>query len=447
MKKRVGLIALLLTLAIAVCGFVGCSLFDKADSLRISRYPRTVYQKGEDLTGETFIKVVLTKDGKDIALELKFKDANTLVGEADGKTYTFDVANFDLTTESESARRTAQISYENVYVTFQYEVVGVNTFVIENVTGLNNFRDNVNKGVAEYISPNTVVELRNDITLTGAWVPISNTYRKAENRDAWFKGEFRGNGYTISGLTNEGLEYNGLKNSTGTNTTTVEGTLEINYGLFGCVNGARIHDLNLNVNIVDINAETTTTDGKTIHIVGDSVGAVAGYSWGSSEFKNITVNGSIAGYDNVGGVVGLTRGASSETEKVTFDNCKVNATVAAIRRAAGIVAQTGKGSNVKVEFAACKVEGTITGGQYGNDVYNNALDKPIGVTSGYYITAGLATMNSSNAEPNNIPIISNNCVITATINGYRNDQYTLYYEYVIVGGNGTVKYNANGLVK
>ncbi len=446
MKKRVGLIALLLTLAIAVCGFVGCSLFDKADNLRISRYPRTVYQKGEDLTGETFIKVVLTKDGKDIALELKFKDAKTLVGEADGKTYTFDVANFDLTTESESARRTAQISYENVYVTFQYEVVGVNTFVIENETDLNNFRDNVNKGVAEYISPNTVVELRKDITLAGAWVPISNTYRKAANKDAWFKGEFRGNGYTISGLTNEGLEYNGLKNSTGTNATTVEGTLEINYGLFGCVNGARIHDLNLtNVKIVDINAETTTTAGKTAHIVGDAVGAVAGYSWGSSEFKNITVNGSIVGYDNVGGVVGLTRGASSATEKVTFDNCKVDATVTAIRRAAGIVAQTGAGSSVKVAFNACEVKGTVTGGQYDKDVYNKALAKPIAVTSGYYITAGLATMNST-SEPSNVPAISSNCVITATINGYSDAQYNLYYEYVLVGGKGTVRYNANGLV-
>lgn len=454
MKRKVGFIALILTLAIAVCGFVGCSLFDETDSLRISRYPRIVYHVGEDLTGETFMKVVLTKDGKATPLELTFKDANTLVGEADGTTYEFDVANFDLSSESQSAKRTATISYDTVYATFQYEVVGVETFIIKDATDLNNFRDNVNAGVAEYISPNTVVELQADIVLTGAWVPISNFYRSDgdKTKDSytanWFKGEFNGNGHKIVGLTNEGLNITNVAN--GTNSTSVEGTVEINYGLFGCVYGANIHDVVFeDVNIVDSRVVVKNSDKEDVTIVIDAVGAVAGFSWGNSTFRNITVNGSVAGYDDVGGVVGMARGISKDKATVTFENCDVNATVTAIRRSAGIVAQTGAGSNIQVTFTACKVAGTITGGQYDKDVYNNALDKPKAVDSGYYTTAGLATMNNAGntSDPKDVPTISSDCVITATINGYSDATYNLYYEYVIAGGKGTVRYNASGLVK
>lgn len=450
MKRKVGFIALILTLAIAVCGFVGCSLFDETDSLRISRYPRIVYHVNEDLTGETFMKVVLTKDGKATPLELTFKDASTLVGEADGTTYEFDVANFDLSSESNEARRTATISYDTVYATFQYEVVGVKTFIIGNASDLYSFRDNVNKGVAEYISPNTVVRLDADIDLTGTtWIPISNTYRKAENKDLWFKGEFDGNGHTIKGLTNKGLVYSNVTDSTGTNKTTVKGTMEINYGLFGCVYGANIHDVKLVVDIEDSRIAVKNDKDEDVVIVGDGVGAVAGYSWGDSVFKNVTVTGSVAGYDDVGGVVGMARGIANDKATVTFENCDVNATVTAIRRSAGIVAQTGAGSGIKATFTSCKVAGTITGGQYDKDDYNNALDTPKPVTGGYYTTAGLATMNNADnlSDPNNVPAISSDCVITATINGYSDATYNLYYEYVIAGGNGTVRYNASGLVK
>ena len=366
MKRKVGFIALILTLAIAVCGFVGCSLFDETDSLRISRYPRIVYHANEDLTGETFMKVVLTKDGKATPLELTFKDASTLVGEADGTTYEFDVANFDLSTESNEARRTATISYDTVYATFQYQVVGVKTFVINNVDELNNFRDAVNRGDADYTSANTIVELQTDINLTGtAWVPISNYYRSKQTADMvnWFKGEFRGNNHTITGLTNKGLVYEGLEHSVGTNSTTVAGTVEINYGLFGCVFGARIHDIKfVNVDIAEINAKTAN---EAARIVGDGVGAVAGYSWGNSEFKNITVNGSIAGYDDVGGIVGMARGASDE---VKFINCNVSADLTAMRRAAGIVGQCGP--IAAVTFVDCIVSGGIIGAQFNNDAFN-----------------------------------------------------------------------------
>lgn len=366
MKRKVGFIALILTLAIAVCGFVGCSLFDETDSLRISRYPRIVYHVGEDLTGETFMKVVLTKDGKATPLELTFKDASTLVGEADGATYEFDVANFDLTSESQSARRTATISYDTVYATFQYEVVGVKTFVIENATDLNNFRDNVNAGVAEYISPNTVVELKADIVLTGAWVPISNFYRSDKQYDKWFKGEFKGNGHKIVGLTNEGLNITNVAN--GTNASSVYNSVEINYGLFGCVYGANIHDIVFeNVNIVgDDLPKVTNKDNVELQVVADGVGTVAGYSHGSSIFANITVNGTIDGYDNVGGIVGIARGADSDV--VTVNNCVFNGTAAAYRRAAAVMGQIG--GIGKAVFTDCVAKGTVDCGKYDADVLN-----------------------------------------------------------------------------
>ena len=447
MKRKVGFIALILTLAIAVCGFVGCSLFDETDSLRISRYPRIVYHVNEDLTGETFMKVVLTKDGKATPLELTFKDANTLVGEADGTTYEFDVANFDLSSESQSAKRTATISYDTVYATFQYEVVGVKTFIIGNASDLYSFRDNVNKGVAEYISPNTVVRLDADIDLTGTtWIPISNTYRKAENKDLWFKGEFDGNGHTIKGLTNKGLVYSNVTDSTGTNTTTVKGTMEINYGLFGCVYGANIHDIKLVVDIEDSRIAVKNDKDEDVVIVGDGVGAVAGYSWGNSTFKNITVTGSVAGYDDVGGIVGMARGEADKTsgDTVSFVNCDVNANVSAYRRSAGIVGQTGQIANVTL--TTCKVAGTITGARYNDDeLFTDAtISKPFTATdkvpyvkNAYYLTAGLATMT----QAINVPAISGDCVVTATINVNQGNSYT----YVLVNNN--TRYNASGLVK
>lgn len=447
MKRKVGFIALILTLAIAVCGFVGCSLFDETDSLRISRYPRIVYHVNEDLTGETFMKVVLTKDGKATPLELTFKDASTLVGEADGTTYEFDVANFDLSSESNEARRTATISYDTVYATFQYEVVGVKTFIIGNASDLYSFRDNVNKGVAEYISPNTVVRLDADIDLTGTtWIPISNTYRKAENKDLWFKGEFDGNGHTIKGLTNKGLVYSNVTDSTGTNKTTVKGTMEINYGLFGCVYGANIHDIKLVVDIEDSRIAVKNDKNEDVVIVGDGVGAVAGYSWGNSTFKNITVTGSVAGYDDVGGVVGMARGEADKTsgDTVSFVNCDVNANVSAYRRSAGIVGQTGQIANVTL--TTCKVAGTITGARYNDDeLFTDAtISKPFTATdkvpyvkNAYYLTAGLATMT----QAINVPVISGDCVVTATINVNQGNSYT----YVLVNNNA--RYNASGLVK
>ena len=179
----------------------------------------------------------------------------------------------------------------------------------------------------------------------------------------WFKGEFRGNNHTITGLTNKGLVYEGLEHSVGTNSTTVAGTVEINYGLFGCVFGARIHDIKfVNVDIAEINAKTAN---EAARIVGDGVGAVAGYSWGNSEFKNITVNGSIAGYDDVGGIVGMARGASDE---VKFINCNVSADLTAMRRAAGIVGQCGP--IAAVTFVDCIVSGGIIGAQFNNDAFN-----------------------------------------------------------------------------
>ena len=60
-------------------------------------------------------------------------------------------------------------------------------FTLSNENDLINFQEQVNNQNAEYV--NGYFELNNDIQLTKEWVPVNN-----------FKGQFNGNGHTISGF-------------------------------------------------------------------------------------------------------------------------------------------------------------------------------------------------------------------------------------------------------
>ncbi|MDR2498461.1 MAG: fimbrillin family protein, partial [Tannerellaceae bacterium] len=123
-------------------------------------------------------------------------------------------------------------------------------------------------------------ELANDIDLTGiSWAPIG-AYGSP------FKGNFDGQGYTISNLT--------------INDASLEDA-----GLFGPLNGATVKNLVLDVNI--------TAKGY--------VGGVASYVEGGS-IENCTVSGTISANDNiVGGIVGQIKSGG------TMKNCSSSANV------------------------------------------------------------------------------------------------------------------------
>jgi hypothetical protein len=111
--------------------------------------------------------------------------------------------------------------------------------------------------------------------------PMPYTTATSPNGAPAFTGDFDGGGFTISNLT--------VNHTWAT-------------GMFGYVNGARIHDLSL----------------KDCDISGGSwTGAIAGR--GGATFENIYVTGTVAGSSSLGGIVGLGSG--------TMKNCHFEGTV------------------------------------------------------------------------------------------------------------------------
>ena len=129
---------------------------------------------------------------------------------------------------------------------------------------------------------------------TYGWNPIGTSSNP-------FTGELDGNNHIIDNLkiTNPDQDYQGL---------------------FGFLNnGAVVQNLELN----------------NIEIQGvNYVGSVSGYTDNSSSILNCTVNGSISGNSNVGGITGYMNGASNET---TIQNCIVIGTVSGTDTVGGIV--------------------------------------------------------------------------------------------------------------
>jgi len=162
------------------------------------------------------------------------------------------------------------------------------------------------------------ITLEADIALTSGWTPIGEGSRKLGDvalvgYPTYFRGEFDGNNHTISGLTNAGF-------------TPSEGRIvsgQYAYGLFALVgNGAYFHDLTL----AGVAINTTTYQGA----IGDSVGALVGYSIGNITVDHITVSGTVKASESVGGIIGRSICDSASVEgpqTVRVTNCTNNATV------------------------------------------------------------------------------------------------------------------------
>lgn len=272
--------------------------------------------------------------------------------------------------------------------------IGENTVTMT----LAEFAAEVNAGTEGYESAE--VTLLKDVDISSsAWIPIGKGYRTGNTTvGKKFSGTFDGNGHTIRGLNNSGIDYEGLKNPDN----------EYTFGLFGCVEGATIKDLTLSAVAIE----------GSDSLIGDNVGALIGYSRGSLTVSGITVSGSVAGH-SVAGIVGRAYGSDdTEASAISITGCVNNATVAGsgphgsntyISRAAGIIAYVRNhktGDTVVI-----------------NSCTNNGVISVTGLTTDgdTIILAGVAVTGFNNTVDDDITLTgnTNNGALTAT-EGTRN---------------------------
>ena len=225
------------------------------------------------------------------------------------------------------------------------------------------FRDAVNAGNN---FQGKTVRLAADITLRDGWKPIGEGSRKvgganieARNATTFFRGTFDGAGKTISHLNNKGFAPTQMRLVRDGNVDTYA------YGLFALVgDGAEVKNLTLSDVDIDTNRYTNA--------IGDSVGALIGYSDGSLKVEGVTVNGNVVAGDAVGGLVGRSYNSTGLFETVqspfayTISGCTNNANVTAgtavNQKGAGFIgfaSVPGLGTTITNNTN----NGTITGGQ------------------------------------------------------------------------------------
>ena len=216
--------------------------------------------------------------------------------------------------------------------------------LIETAEELSGFAKAVNAGNS---FAGKTIRLACDMNMLGrTWTPIGLGNRNVlgEETNA-FSGTFDGNGKKIIGLNSEGytpaLEHQHHETDFATTVQTYH------YGLFGVAINATIKNLTVSV---DFDCEDDT-------LKGDSVGGLVGFASEGLTIENCIVNGSIEGYDAVGGLVGRSYG-SSTTNPVVIINCVNNAEVEALYKAAGIVGYI-KSENLDATIDRCVNNGEI----------------------------------------------------------------------------------------
>lgn len=275
-------------------------------------------------------------------------------------------------------------------------------YEIATLAKLETFRETVNAGNS---FKGLKVKLVADITLRDGWKPIGEgkRYVGASNSQAsglgtFFRGEFDGNGHTIYNLNNNGFVPSGTRYAPDGVANTYA------YGLFALVgDGAYFHDLKLkNVNI------DTTTYGAAI---GDSVGALIGYSDGSLKVMNVEVTGSVKAGDAVGGIIGRSYNQTAfEGKKATLEyivsgcinNANVTIGTAKGQKGAGVIGYLGGLSSTaasQIQVINNTNNGTITGGEISE--YRAAI-AVVALAKNNPITAQLGTFTGNKNGSTNI---------------------------------------------
>ncbi len=210
-------------------------------------------------------------------------------------------------------------------------------FIIENIEQLELFRDSVNTGNTYKDQFIKLSDNVNVLELEAGWVPIGYSARTTTVTDdiRLFSGTFDGNYKFIYGLDSTG--YVPTQESLDGN--------EFVYGLFGFLYNATIKNLFLDgVNITLDKVQTETTE-----LLGDSVGALAGYAMGDVTVENVSVQGQVTGYNAVAGVVARSYGTSIQITGCTnyADIMAIDAKEGKAGGISAIISSQNMGSTIK----------------------------------------------------------------------------------------------------
>lgn len=323
---------------------------------------------------------------------------------------------------------------------------GGNVFEIGNLASLERYRDLVNTG---FNFTGITVKLVADIRLNDGWIPIGEGARKsgyANDGNAWvyagtsFEGIFDGNDHTIYNLNNKGFVPT-------SNRLGIDGTDHIySYGFIGqSTTGAKV----MNLTFKDVDIDTSRYSGA----FGDSVGSVIGFCAGGCELSNVSVYGSVKGYEAIGGFIGraYNQDAKAQYQDLKILDCNNYANVECFGtyHAAGLIGyisnQSAKINNTttscyfRVTVSGCYVQGQIkTNGNdlsglfnsAGNDSTHIVKENEINCQLVYtgsntnlvkwatYISGGSSTFGTgeeANAKGNEFSAMVNNVDLTSSI--------------------------------
>lgn len=250
----------------------------------------------------------------------------------------------------------------------EYQLLGgkgteTDPYLINNLEDLKKFRDDVNIGNTY---EGKYVLLTADIDLSGeVWTPIGTSVYSKEPTDddiKMFAGNFDGGNHTITGLTSEGY----VPDSDETEDN------EYSFGLFGCVYGSNISNINLEG--VDVDGTTReNSDGNNVD--GSGVAALVGYympvDGKTSIIENCHVlSGTVKASNNMGGLIGFIDSNFRMPEvDITIKDCSNAADVTTDAREAGGVVGLIRSSRTDIEhismrgnilFENCENSGDIT---------------------------------------------------------------------------------------
>ena len=275
---------------------------------------------------------------------------------------------YDLQKDTDAAADLSFVSNGTVVKAAGIDGVTVSeTYDIYNLEQLCAFRDHVNAGMTFGDLP---IEIKADIDMSSvSWMPIGT----AEHP---FYGEIRGNGHTLTGLTNGTID--STKDVFTTGTTKTYGAA---YGFIG-IAGAKEESKTLkvsNLNFADVNI--------SLGNYGNCVGTLLGYAPSTKNFSekfgnnkngkalsdveidNVKVlGGKIEALQDAGGICGKLYNSG----KVTITNCTNKADLTAkkendnngnpVGRASGIASYISNPKNV--EITGCTNEGKVTAYMY-----------------------------------------------------------------------------------
>lgn len=163
-------------------------------------------------------------------------------------------------------------------------------------------------------------KLMNDLTLSGAWIPIGN------NGHNQFRGNFDGNGKTIRGLNVNNVFAGALFRRVGPGATisnlTIDGAVITGSGVNGVLIGNCATGGTIRVTNCHVTNSTVTPTGNGIYQMGGMIGQILG----ELIMENSSVsNVSVSGEGHIGGVVGRI-GDNSNISTASLDHVVVTNT-------------------------------------------------------------------------------------------------------------------------